>query len=219
MLLELNTLVWTSKSEAEAAMKAAAAKARAAELAAATAATAAAATAAAIAGSAAALLSSQPQQQQQGAAAAPTDRAPLGVMSLQWLRGSLGRLLGGQRPWQPTAGYQPLPAADPEAGLWAGGGALAGNPASAAAAAAGGGGAVASAGAAAGAGKPSGGSVAGSTPRTGDAAFLDPSGEAYGQFMEAYEERCEGVLTQVYQSMFKVKEHAQLAESEVRARG
>jgi hypothetical protein len=38
---------------------------------------------------------------------------------------------------------------------------------------------------------------------------------SWQSFMEQYEERCEAVLTKVYQSMFKVKEHVQLAESEV----
>jgi hypothetical protein len=41
-------------------------------------------------------------------------------------------------------------------------------------------------------------------------------GMSYKAFMDSYEERCEAVLTKVYQSMFKVKEHVALSESEVR---
>ena len=40
-------------------------------------------------------------------------------------------------------------------------------------------------------------------------------GMSYKAFMDSYEERCEAVLTKVYQSMFKVKEHVALSESEV----
>jgi hypothetical protein len=39
--------------------------------------------------------------------------------------------------------------------------------------------------------------------------------DAYQEVVDHYEVRCEAVLTSVYQSMFKVKDHIALAESEV----
>jgi hypothetical protein len=212
LLTELNTLVWTSKAEAEVAMKDAAAKARAAELAAATAAAA--------------------SKDAEAAAAAAGDSTPVGqnllhALTFGWLLGSRTRAAAAEA----TGSYQPLPSADPEAG---GAGWAAGSNTTAGSAKQqpgrvsqltrallhGGGGS----------------SSSRSRQPQQHAAPADPSssklpgcpsgwqGEeeeearaaALQQFQSDYEERCEGVLTRVYQSMFKVKETVVLAESEVR---
>jgi hypothetical protein len=222
LLTELNTLVWTSRQEAEAALKAAADKARASELAAAAAATAAAkaATLATAAGVTAAG-SSWPGD-------SPSSKAGL------WR--SLTKALGFvSKSQQVPAHYSHLPDCDPEMGA----GAL---PTGAADSAGG-----ASNGTIAGvsvshltsalrsssnkgagdhaAGKPWGVSRQQSQLRQRSQHLEQPQQQqqlvqqqdqkSFKQFMDEYEERCEAVLTKVYQSMFKVKEHMQLSESEV----
>lgn len=224
LLTELNTLVWTSRQEAEAALKAAADKARASELAAAAAATAAAkaASLATAAGVTAPAGSSWPGD-------TPSSKSGL------WR--SVTKALGlVSRSQAPQGHYSRLPDCDPELG--------AATLATGAAGSAGG----ASNGTVAGvsvshltsalrsssnkgaadhaAGKPWGLSRQQSQVRQRSQHLEQPQQlqqqqvqqqdqKSFKQFMDEYEERCEAVLTKVYQSMFKVKEHMQLSESEV----
>ncbi|KAF8062102.1 hypothetical protein HT031_004362 [Scenedesmus sp. PABB004] len=175
LLTELNTLVWTSRTEAEAAMKQAAAAAREAEAAAA--ATAAAADAAHAGGRALARLLSSSSAQ----------------------RGEYARLPNGPTAADLEAGAAPGPAA------CAGGSGGAGRISQLTRALQGG----AGGGPAPPPAKPQSGAPAGLAGAPGGPAL------SYDQIMEKYEERCEGVLTAVYQSMFKVKELMGVAESEV----
>jgi hypothetical protein len=238
LLTELNTLVWTSRQEAEAALKAAADKARASELAAAAAATAAAkaaslATAAGVTPAAAAG-SSWPGD-------APSSKAGM------WrsVTNALGFVTRSQQA-QP-AQYSYLPDCDPEMGAptlpIAIGGQQQHTPGVSSAAGTAGSTGGASNGTAAGGSVShltnalrrgsNKGAAADHTAAKAWAASPQQSGsqpvapplplqqqqqrqqKSYSQFMDEYEERCEAVLTKVYQSMFKVKEHMQLSESEV----
>jgi len=251
LLTELNTLVWTSKQEAEAALKAAADKARAAEVAAANAASTA---------TKAASLTTGPSS----AGDSWPSGAPGSKKSLWWsVSTALGAMFGPKADQ-----YQPLPEFDPEmatgpgtaaasaavwpaalqaAGLGQAGGVRQGYGDAASGGGDGGGSSLKSLGQA----TSNGHAVSRLTQALQQASstkgFNQVSGPAisdrqqqqqhpsvqsqqqqqqqqgqpppqsvsYQQFMAEYEERCEAVLTKVYQSMFKVKEHVQLSESEV----
>lgn len=219
LLSELNTLVWTSKAEAEAAIKTAAAKARAAEAAAA-------ATAAAEAGG-----------------SAPRQSLVSRVMQQLWFTSSPSQTasrVGGAPETQPLLHHGPDD--DPEAGLLGQSTAPAAPavPRSASARVGGvphirgvGGGPSSKADLHGNPTQVSQLTQALLTHNGGSSSYgrrmavqqqqsqqqQQEQGEqaaaAYDSFMRSYEERCEDCLTRVYSSMFKVKEHVALAESEV----